>query len=189
MSALLLAGEVTMFNYCLSRSSRNIRFENNKKLFCPGGGIMYYHNTAAATGYVISIGKGILFLVRGKEPVGGKLDFPGGFVDPGEGVSEGLCREYREELDWDPASVSGTGFSLFASFPNTCFYKGIVYSTCDMFFTLKAPGLCEKELYHEEAEIVGVRFIRSEDIGYDDLAFDSTSRAVRAYVERLHGHD
>ncbi|MDR2052552.1 MAG: NUDIX domain-containing protein [Treponema sp.] len=178
-----------MFNYCPSCASRNIRFEDNKKLFCPDCGFVYYQNVAAATGCIISTGEGILFLVRGKDPAGGKLDLPGGFVDPGEGVLDGLRRECREELGWDPAaSLPEAGFSLFASFPNTYPYKGIVYNTCDMFFTLEAPGLSGKDLRLEEAEIAGVRFIRPEDIDYGELAFDSTRRAVKAYVERLYGH-
>jgi ADP-ribose pyrophosphatase YjhB (NUDIX family) len=179
-----------MFNYCPSCASRNIRFEGNKKLFCPDCGFVYYQNIAAATGCVISTGERILFLVRGKEPARGKLDLPGGFVDSGEGALDGLRRECREELGWDPvASLPGAGFSLFASFPNTYPYKGIVYNTCDLFFSLEAPGLSEKDLHLEEAEIAGVRFIRPEDIDYDELAFDSTRRAIKAYVERLYDHD
>jgi ADP-ribose pyrophosphatase YjhB (NUDIX family) len=178
-----------VFNFCPSCASRNIRFENGKKLFCPDCGFVYYQNIAAATGCVISTGKGILFLVRGKDPARGKLDLPGGFVDPGEGALDGLRRECREELGWDPTSLPGGGFSLFASFPNIYPYKGIVYNTCDMFFTLEAPGLSEEDLRLEEAEIAGVRFIRPEDIDYGELAFDSTRRAIKAYVERLYGHD
>jgi ADP-ribose pyrophosphatase YjhB (NUDIX family) len=182
-----------MFNYCPSCASRNIRFENNKKFFCPDCGFVYYHNTAAATGCVIRTAGGILFLVRGKDPARGKLDLPGGFTDPGEGVLEGLRRECREELGRDLASLPDAEFSLFASFPNTYPYKGILYNTCDMFFSLEAPELSEKDLRLEEAEIAGVRFILPEDVNYNELAFDSTRRAVKAYIEaytgKLHDRD
>ncbi|MDR0452692.1 MAG: NUDIX domain-containing protein [Treponema sp.] len=178
-----------MFNYCPSCASRNIRFENGKKFSCPDCGFVFYQNTAAATGCVISTAKGILFLVRGREPARGKLDLPGGFVEPGEGALEGLRRECREELGWDPASVPGAGLSLLASFPNTYPYKGITYSTCDLFFALEAPGLSEKDLRLEEAEIAGIRFIRPEDVSYGDIAFDSARRAVKAYVEKAYDHN
>jgi ADP-ribose pyrophosphatase YjhB (NUDIX family) len=171
-----------MFKYCPSCGSQNIQFKENKKFFCPDCDFVYYQNIAAATGCIISAGESIMFLVRGKEPAKGKLDLPGGFVDPGEGALEGLRRECREELGWDPIAA-GTKFSLFASFPNTYPYKGIVYYTCDLFFTLEAPGLTEKDLHLEEAEIAGVRFVRPENINYDDLAFDSARRAVKAYAE------
>jgi ADP-ribose pyrophosphatase YjhB (NUDIX family) len=171
-----------MFNYCPSCASRNIQLEDDKKLFCPDCGFVYYQNIAAATGCVISSGGEILLLVRGKEPALGKLDLPGGFVNAGEGALEGLRRECREELGWDPAeAVPGAAFAFFASFPNVYPYKGIVYNTCDLFFTLEAPGLSEKDLRLEEAEIAGVRFVRPEDIDFSEIAFDSARRALRAY--------
>jgi ADP-ribose pyrophosphatase YjhB (NUDIX family) len=145
---------------------------------------VYYHNTAAATGCVISVGDTVLFLIRGKEPARGKLDLPGGFVDPGEGAFEGLRRELREELGWEPPRPDNEAFTLFASFPNIYPYKNIVYNTCDLFFTLKAPGLSEKDLHLAEGEIAGVRFVRPEDVVMDDLAFDSTRRALQAFCNK-----
>jgi ADP-ribose pyrophosphatase YjhB (NUDIX family) len=126
-----------------------------------------------------------MLLVRGKEPALGKLDLPGGFVDPGEGVLEGLLRELREELGWEPVIPSGVSltdfFILFASFPNTYPYKNIVYNTCDMFFTITVPSLSEKDLRLEAGEITGVRFIKPDEVRSEELAFDSTRRAIEAF--------
>ncbi|GHT79415.1 hypothetical protein FACS1894130_08050 [Spirochaetia bacterium] len=174
-----------MFRYCPSCASPNIQFQRNRKFFCPDCGFVYYHNTAAATGCIISTGETIVLLVRGKDPAIGKLDLPGGFVDPAEGALEGLRRECREELGWDPETIPGAEFSLFASFPNVYPYKGIAYNTCDMFFTITAPGLSEKDLHLEAGEIAGVRFVRPGDVNFDELAFDSTRRAVKAYIDHL----
>ncbi|MDR1506782.1 MAG: NUDIX domain-containing protein [Treponema sp.] len=178
-----------MFRYCPSCASENIRFEKQKVFRCPDCGFTYYHNTAAATGCIIVTKKGILFEVRGKDPGKGRLDLPGGFVDPGEGAFEGLRRELTEELGWDPCTaLSGAEkspqrlFTLFASFPNKYPYKNIPYNTCDFFFYLKAPDLQEKDLRLEEAEIAGVRFIRPEDINPEDIAFESARRAVAGYL-------
>jgi 8-oxo-dGTP pyrophosphatase MutT (NUDIX family) len=191
-----------MFKYCPNCASTKIQFTDNRKFFCPDCGFVYYHNTAAATGCIISTGETIVLLVRGKDPAKGKLDLPGGFVDPAEGVLEGLRRECREELGFDPeaavqgddrlpaamppAGVRPSRFSLFASFPNVYPYKGIVYNTCDMFFTITVPGLSEKDFHLEAGEIAGVRFVRPEEVNYDELAFDSTRRAVKAYAELLY---
>jgi 8-oxo-dGTP pyrophosphatase MutT (NUDIX family) len=129
-----------------------------------------------------------LFLVRGREPGKGKLDLPGGFVDPGEGVLEGLCRELREELGWlPPVSPSATlaeTFTLFASYPNVYPYKNIAYNTCDMIFCLSAPTLRESDLLLERSEIADVRFLKLKEIDLDAIAFDSIRRAVSAYVEK-----
>jgi hypothetical protein len=45
------------------------------------------------------------------------------------------------------------------------------------------PGLFESDFHLEAGEIAGVRFVRPEEVNYDELAFDSTRRAVKAYVE------
>jgi ADP-ribose pyrophosphatase YjhB (NUDIX family) len=167
-----------MFRFCPSCASPNIRFEGEKVFRCPDCGFVYYHNVAAATGCVISARDGLMFLVRAREPAAGKLDLPGGFVNPGEGAIEGLRRECLEEIGWDP----GPQVSLFASFPNTYPYKNIVYRTCDLFFTLSAPDLGEGDLRLDPKEIGGVRFIKPGEISFDDLAFDSTRRAIRAFL-------
>jgi ADP-ribose pyrophosphatase YjhB (NUDIX family) len=168
-----------MFRYCPSCGSQKILFERRKLFRCPDCGFVYYHNTAAATGCVISTGEEILLLVRNKEPARGKLDLPGGFVDPGEGAFEGLRRECREELGWDP----GPDFTIFASFPNTYPYKNITYNTCDFFFAITVPNLRREDLTPEADEIADALFIRPEDINPDDLAFDSTRRAIQAYLD------
>ena len=180
-----------MFQYCPSCGKKNIKLEGNK-FSCPDCGFIYFHNTAAATGCVIKADEKVVLLVRGREPGMGKLDLPGGFVDPGEGVLQGLLRELREELGWNPPIPCGPEdpeygktlaevFTLFASFPNTYLYKNIAYNTCDIYFTVSAPGLSEKDLSLEAEEITGIRFLRPEEINPDDLAFDSTRRAMEVY--------
>ena len=178
----------TMFQYCPSCGKTNIQFSKNR-FHCPDCGFTYFHNTAAASGCVIQSGGKIALLVRGREPSLGKLDLPGGFVDPGEGLLEGLCRELREELNWEPPVPPGMSladfFTLFASFPNIYPYKNIVYNTCDVFFTISVPGLTEKDFCLEADEIAEIRFIRPDEINLDDMAFDSTRRAMVAFREFL----
>ncbi|MDR2479034.1 MAG: NUDIX domain-containing protein [Treponema sp.] len=182
-----------MFRFCPSCASRKINFEKGKVFRCPDCGFVYYHNTAAATGCVISVperdgGARIMFLVRSRDPAKGKLDLPGGFVDPDEGALEGLYREILEETGWTPDIPPGAPltdfFRLFASFPNIYPYKNIAYNTCDLFFSLSAPGLTGEALRLEADEIAGVRFLRPEEINLDDLAFASTRRAIQAYLKQ-----
>ena len=159
------------------------------KFLCPDCSFVYYHNTAAASGCVLETPKGILLLERGREPSLGKLDLPGGFIDPGEGILEGLCRELREELGWEPDIPKGVPleeiFTLFASFPNTYPYKNVLYNTCDMFFTLHVPDLTEKDFRLEAGEVSGLCFVSPEKINIDTLAFDSTRRAILAFRDHV----
>jgi ADP-ribose pyrophosphatase YjhB (NUDIX family) len=178
-----------MFKYCPSCASQSIRFEKNKVFRCPDCGFTYYHNIAAATGCVITLPASpprIMFLVRGKEPAKGKLDLPGVFVDLEEGALDGLIRELQEEIGWAPAIPPGESVAkyvkLFASFPNVYPYKNIVYNTCDLFFTCSAPGLEERDLHLQESEVAGVQFLKASEINYDDLAFDSTRRAIKTFI-------
>ena len=183
-----------MFNFCPSCASKKIDFKDGKVFRCPDCGFVYYHNIAAATGCVISVpgddGERLVFLVRGKEPAVGKLDLPGGFVDIGEGAIEGLYREMREEIGWTPpvpqgADLSGV-FSLFASFSNIYEYRGVKYNTCDLYFSVSAPGLLPQDLHLEQAEIAGVRFLKPEEIDFNEFAFESTRRALKTYLKRAH---
>ncbi|AEF84062.1 MutT/NUDIX family protein [Treponema primitia ZAS-2] len=167
-----------MFRYCPDCSSQNIQFKEGKKSFCPDCGFTFYHNTAAAAGCVISTGTEIALLIRAKDPAKGKLDLPGGFINPGEGAIEGLRRECLEEISWDP----GPDLVLFASFPNIYPYKNITYNTCDLFFTITAPGLKPGDFKLEEHEIGGVLFVNPFEIKQEDLAFDSTRRAINAFL-------
>ena len=172
-----------MFRYCPSCASQNIRFEQNRVFRCPDCGLTYYHNTAAATACIVRSGTGILFLVRNREPGKGKLDLPGGFVDPGEGAMDGLCREFMEELGLE---VKAEELHLFASLPNIYPYKNIPYNTCDLFFYLDAPDLTEKDLRLEKDEIASAQFIKPQELDIERIAFESVKKAVRLYLEK-HG--
>ena len=174
-----------MFKYCPLCATTGIKFDG-RKFNCPDCGFTYYHNTAAATGCVIDINGSVVLLVRGNEPGRGKLDLPGGFVDPGEGILEGLVRELKEELGWEapcPKSHLAGFFTLFASFPNIYPYKGINYNTCDVYFTISVPNLSENDIRIQAGEIAGLRLTPPDEIDLTDLAFDSTRRAMAAYLE------
>jgi 8-oxo-dGTP pyrophosphatase MutT (NUDIX family) len=185
-----------MFTFCPECASKKIHFAERKVFRCPECGFVYYHNTAAATGCIISVpcaqddggNERLVFLVRGKEPEKGKLDLPGGFIDPGEGALEGLYRELREEIGWSPPVPEGAPltevFTLFASFSNVYHYKNIDYNTCDLYFYLRAPDLREQDLVLEKGEISAVRFLKPRDIDFNAFAFDSTKRAVQEYLAR-----
>jgi len=181
-----------MFNYCPSCASQKIVFSEDKCFRCPDCGFVYYHNIAAATGLLIVVPdtdgeEKLVFTVRKKDPAAGKLDLPGGFVDKGEGVTEGLYRELQEELGWAPVIPDGAAlndvFTLFASFSNVYEYKGINYNTCDMYFLLRAPGLKTDDFRLEQSEISEVRFLKASEIDFSQLAFSSTVQVVKAYLK------
>ena len=190
-----------MFKFCPSCASKKLAFYEGKVFRCPDCNFVYYHNIAAATGCLLVVpdhlqakwsgkpepdGEKLVFTVRGKEPALGKLDLPGGFVDIGEGVIEGLYREMQEEIGWVPPIPDVAKlydvFKLFASFSNIYEYKGIKYNTCDMYFTVTAPGLKPEDFILEKDEIQAVFFLKPEEVDFSKLAFPSTVKAVKSYL-------
>ena len=179
--------EYCPFKFCPDCASKEIKYDE-PGFFCPDCGFVYYHNTAAANGCIIQAGEKIVLLVRGKEPCLGKLDLPGGFVNPGEGILEGLYREIKEELGWEPNPHGlplNELFVFFASFPNVYPYKGLDYNTCDMYFILSCPELKEEDLKLEADEIAGVRFLHPDNINLDELAFEPGRKTITAYREYI----
>jgi 8-oxo-dGTP pyrophosphatase MutT (NUDIX family) len=83
------------------------------------------------------------------------------------------------------AAIPGGGnhFTLFASFPNVYPYKNIVYNTCDLFFCIDIPNLCEDDLRLEASEVSSVRFIQPKELNLEIIAFESAKLAVKRYVE------
>jgi ADP-ribose pyrophosphatase YjhB (NUDIX family) len=167
-----------MFNFCPMCKSGRIAFERDKVYSCPDCGFHFYQNTAAATGLFVNTDAGILFLRRSKDPAKGRLTVPGGFVNNGEGALDGVIRECVEETGWNP----GRGLDFLASFPNVYPYKGTVYHTCDVFFTVTVHG--KPNLRVDNAESQAALFIPALDVNPDDLAFESTRRALNAFLDR-----
>lgn len=105
-----------------------------KSLECGSCGFVFYQNTAVGVSAVVARPqtKEILVAVRAFDPKKGSYDFPGGFVDPGEGLEEALKREIREELGVDLAS-----WSYLCSMPNQYDYLSVTYNVCDVFFEVE----------------------------------------------------
>jgi len=147
---------------------------------CADCGFLYFHNVATAAGAVIESDGKLVFIVRAAEPAAGLLALPGGFVDPGERAEDAVLRECREEIGWEPENLE-----FLASFPNRYEFRGVLYNTCDFFFLARADGLREEDFSLDPNEAAGVRFIRPEDLDPDQLAFDSTRRAIGVYQALL----
>ena len=186
-----------MFNFCPSCASKKIDFKDGKVFRCPDCAFVYYHNIAAANGCLIVVpyadGEKLVLTVRAKEPAAGKLDLPGGFVDIGEGILEGLYREIQEEIGWTPPVPASSGslsqdlssvFKFLTSFSNVYEYKGISYNTCDLYFYIIAHGLKPEYLQAEKAEVSEIVFIKPEEINLDQLAFQSTRKAIEAWLQK-----
>lgn len=177
--ALLINHYTTsVFRYCPNCGLQNGRAETEKLFTCPDCDFRFYANPASAVGGILRNSAGEVLLVRRvKDPAKGKLNTPGGFVDPYESAEEGLVREILEEV-----AMKVTGMTFLASFPNIYTYRSVTYHTTDMFFFCDIGDAPEFVPNEEVAEIL---FVPPTAIDFDELAFESTKQAFREYLRIL----
>jgi ADP-ribose pyrophosphatase YjhB (NUDIX family) len=108
----------------------------------------------------------IVLIKRSKEPGRGKLDFPGGFVDPEETAEEAVKREICEELRINVEKLKYVG-----SYPNIYEYKGVLYRTCDLFFHSKIDTLPTS---FDKREIEEFVLMNPSEVPIEEIAFEST---------------
>ena len=93
----------------------------------------FYQNQAVTNSGIIVQDNKLLFVVRGRLPHKGLLDFPGGFVQPDERIEDGLIREIQEELTVQAQIVKYVG--LFG--PIEYEFEGFLGYNCDHFYQVK----------------------------------------------------
>lgn len=72
-----------------------------------------------------------------------------------------------------------------ASFPNSYFYGGIGYTTCDLYFFYRFPEGAELPRFVLQAdEASAVVLARPSEVEAGSLAFVSLARAVESYGKR-----
>jgi NAD+ diphosphatase len=165
-----------IFTNCPSCLSKVIEFDGQKKYTCPECGWTYYQNTAAAVGVLLEYEGKVLVVTRNREPGKGMLDLPGGFVDPNESAEEAVGREICEEL-----GVVFENLKYLCSAPNTYPYKGIEYSTCDIFFTARLTSI---NFSVQKSEIAGYKWIDPDDLQPEKFAFESMKMAIKVYLNK-----
>lgn len=74
---------------------------------CPECGRSWYRNSSPSTGCAIVENGKVMVTVRAGEPEKGRVDVPGGFLEPGEHPVDALVREVREELDVEIDDIVG----------------------------------------------------------------------------------
>ncbi|MCK0204602.1 NUDIX hydrolase [Ornithobacterium rhinotracheale] len=166
-----------LFKYCPNCGSENHEFINSHRFECKDCDFVYYHNMAAAVMVIIERNGKYLFTVRNNEPAKGKLDFPGGFVDPGETAAEAVVRELKEELDLD---LNIGDLQLIDTEANDYLFKNIPYRTLDVIFKIVLDH--DVVLKKEDSEIQDVMWLSKDEIDLDKIGFRSMRKVVEKHV-------
>lgn len=165
------------FQYCPKCGSSHHKFENHHRFECLDCGFVYYHNCAAAVMVIIRREDKILFTVRNNEPQKGKLDFPGGFVDPKESGQFAAVRELKEELD---LNIKEEDLILLDTEPNDYEYLDILYRTLDVVFELDLKE--DQKINLERSEIQEIKWLSIDEVNLSEIGFDSMKAVLKKHL-------
>ncbi len=163
-----------MLRFCPKCGAESFVYDNFKSFTCASCGFVFYHNAAAAVMGVLTLEDRILFARRAHDPARGKLDLPGGFVDPNETAAEAMRREIKEEMGFDLGILKYLGTA-----PNYYVWGGMVYPTCDIIFhaeLMEMPSVLDKR------EISEVVLLAPDRVVPEDLAFPSNVAALELWA-------
>ena len=166
------------FKYCPNCGSQNVQYFNNFKFDCATCGFVLYHNIAAAVAIVFTFEDKVLFTVRNVDPDKGKLDLPGGFIDPGETAEEAACREIKEEIGLD---ILPSNLRYVTTAPNHYLYKNVAYRTMDIFYeyALQSEAISIKA----EDEIKDLIWISRNAIDLEKIGFVSIRNVIQNFYQ------
>lgn len=166
----------TFFKFCPSCSSQKITFVNNFKMHCDACDFVLYHNIAAAVAIVFTFQDKILFTVRNVNPDKGKLDLPGGFIDPNETAEEAACREIKEELGLE---ISSDKLRYITTSPNDYLYKNVPYRTMDIFYEYELQD--QTVSINSIDEIEKLIWIKRTEIDLNKIGFISIRNVIETF--------
>jgi ADP-ribose pyrophosphatase YjhB (NUDIX family) len=168
--------KTSFFKYCPNCKSQDFTFDNVVKFHCNVCNFTYYHNIAAAVAIIFTCNDKILFTVRNENPDKGKLDLPGGFVDPNENAETAACREIKEELG---LTISPKNLKYITTSPNNYLYKNVPYRTVDVFYEYHL--LEEISNITAKSEISNLVWIERTKIEINKIGFISIRNVIQEY--------
>jgi ADP-ribose pyrophosphatase YjhB (NUDIX family) len=152
---------------------------SDNKVECPECGFVTYASSKPTASAVCFDGDGrVLLSRRGAEPFKGCWDFPGGFLEEGEGPLDCLRRELREEAGVEIEPVDFLGIW-------TDVYGDRDVSTLNLYWTAR---IGEGDLQPAD-DVAELRWFAPEEVPRDELAFshleDVLGRARAAPAARF----
>lgn len=170
-----------LFRFCPVCGSARFEVNNFKSKQCRDCGFSYYANPCSATAaFIVNDLDEMLVVRRAKQPAKGTLDLPGGFVDMGETVEEGMCREIKEETGLDVHDIQ----YLFSS-PNVYLYSGMGVHTLDMDFLVPLHGDPDafKAVVRAADDAAEALWIPVSQVNPDEFGLTSIRHAVIRYLQ------
>ena len=168
---------VNVLKYCPRCGSSHFTATSSRSFKCEECSFNYYVNSAAAVAVLLFNENGeLLFTRRAIEPHLGKLDLPGGFIDPMETGEQAAIREIQEEL-----GIQIHSLRYFCSYPNEYIFSGYSVFTLDMAFLAKTENLHQMTAMDD---ISSFEFIKPKEVDLDELPSISMKNILNELIER-----
>ena len=167
-----------VLKYCPKCGAESFKPSGDRSLKCAGCGFHFFINASAAVAALITDAGGKLMLVtRGVEPDYGKLDLPGGFIDPMETAEEAVKRELSEEL-----GLKVLDLQYLFSAPNEYIFSEYKVFTLDMAFKVQVEST---ENLRAMDDILAYRFYAEDEIDYNEIPAPSINGFVKRYFQKI----
>jgi NAD+ diphosphatase len=167
---------LNIFKYCPKCGSPGFAVSGDRSLKCHDCGFHFFVNSIAAVAALVTDENGKLLLTsRGVEPHFGKLDLPGGFVDPEETAEQAVERELWEELGMKSKSIVYSGSST-----NEYIFSGLSIFTLDLAFRVipeTVSGLKAMD------DILDFGFYAENDIDFSQIPAPSIRNFVNQFFK------
>lgn len=168
---------VNVLKFCPRCGSAHFPATGSRSFKCGDCSFNYYVNSSAAVAVLLFNEKGeLLFTRRAVEPHLGKLDLPGGFIDPMETGEQAAVREIQEELGIEIHSLQ-----YFCSYPNEYVFSGYSVYTLDLAFLAKTESLHQMTAMDD---ISSFEFYNPHDIDLEELPSISMKNIIKELIQR-----
>jgi ADP-ribose pyrophosphatase len=168
---------VNVLKFCPRCGSKHFEATSERSFKCADCKFIYWVNASAAVAVLLFNEKGeLLFTRRAIEPHKGKLDLPGGFIDPMETAENAATREIKEELGIEIHSLK-----YFCSFPNEYIFSEYSVFTLDITFLAQTEQLNEMKAMDD---ISSFEFYKPHDVNLEELPSISMKNIIKELIKR-----
>ncbi len=168
---------VNVLKFCPRCGSANFPATGSRSFKCGDCSFNYFANSSAAVAVLLFNEHGeLLFTRRAIEPHFGKLDLPGGFIDPMETGEQAAIREIQEEL-----GIPVHSLQYFCSYPNEYIFSGYSVFTLDLAFLAKTESL---HLMTAMDDISSFEFYKPQDVNLAELPSVSMKNIIKELMQR-----
>jgi len=168
---------VNVLKFCPRCGSAHFPATGSRSFKCVDCHFNYFVNSAAAVAVLLFNSKGELLLTRRAiEPYFGKLDLPGGFIEPMETGEQASVREIQEEL-----GILIHSLRYFGTYPNEYIFSGFSVFTLDIAYLAKCENL--KEMTPMD-DVASFEFYKPENVEFDELPSISMKNIIKDLIKR-----